>query len=119
MPAHPPIAPGAVLRHFTVAVFVVSAGHVLLHYHRKLGRWLPPGGHIEDNELPDEAKAYLGREGYDPVFGARPLRRTVQREVENHLARQLLAGQIRDGDTVRVDVGAHGLGACAGRLQHG
>ncbi len=55
MPAHPPIAPGEVLRHFTVAVFVVHAGRVLLHYHRKLGRWLPPGGHIEDNELPDDA----------------------------------------------------------------
>ena len=55
MPAHPPLAPGEVLRHFTVAVFVVHAGRVLLHYHRKLGRWLPPGGHIEDNELPDDA----------------------------------------------------------------
>jgi 8-oxo-dGTP pyrophosphatase MutT (NUDIX family) len=55
VPAHPPIAPGEVLRHFTVAVFVVYAGRVLLHYHRKLGRWLPPGGHIEDNELPDDA----------------------------------------------------------------
>jgi 8-oxo-dGTP pyrophosphatase MutT (NUDIX family) len=55
MAEHPPIRPGAVLRHFTVAVFVVHAGRVLLHYHRKLGRWLPPGGHIEANELPDEA----------------------------------------------------------------
>lgn len=55
MPAHPPIAAGDVLRHFTVAVFVVDAGRVLLHFHRKLGRWLPPGGHIEPNELPDEA----------------------------------------------------------------
>ncbi len=55
MPAHPPLAPGEVLRHFTVAVFVVHAGRVLLHYHRKLERWLPPGGHIEDNELPDAA----------------------------------------------------------------
>jgi 8-oxo-dGTP pyrophosphatase MutT (NUDIX family) len=55
MSAHPPIAPGEVLRHFTVAVFVVHAGRVLLHYHRKLGRWLPPGGHIEDSELPDDA----------------------------------------------------------------
>jgi 8-oxo-dGTP pyrophosphatase MutT (NUDIX family) len=43
------------LRHFTVAVFVVHAGHILLHYHRKLGKWLPPGGHIEANELPDAA----------------------------------------------------------------
>jgi 8-oxo-dGTP pyrophosphatase MutT (NUDIX family) len=42
-------------RHFTVAVFVVWEGKVLLHLHRKLGMWLPPGGHIEKNELPDEA----------------------------------------------------------------
>src|ERR1700686_4071276 len=55
MPAHPPSAPGEILRHFTVAVFVVHRGRVLLHFHRKLGKWLPPGGHIEDNELPDEA----------------------------------------------------------------
>lgn len=42
-------------RHFTVAVFVVWEGKVLLHLHRKLGMWLPPGGHIELDELPDEA----------------------------------------------------------------
>jgi 8-oxo-dGTP pyrophosphatase MutT (NUDIX family) len=42
-------------RHFTVAVFVVWEGKVLLHLHRKLGMWLPPGGHIERDELPDEA----------------------------------------------------------------
>jgi 8-oxo-dGTP pyrophosphatase MutT (NUDIX family) len=42
-------------RHFTVAVFVVREGRVLLHWHRKLGMWLPPGGHIEKDELPDEA----------------------------------------------------------------
>lgn len=42
-------------RHFTVAVFVVHAGGVLLHWHRKLGMWLPPGGHIERDELPDDA----------------------------------------------------------------
>ena len=55
VPAHPPTEPGQVLRHFTVAVFVVHTGQVLLHYHRKLGKWLPPGGHVEDNELPDDA----------------------------------------------------------------
>jgi ADP-ribose pyrophosphatase YjhB (NUDIX family) len=42
-------------RDFTVAVFVVSCGCVLLHYHRKLDMWLPPGGHIECGELPDDA----------------------------------------------------------------
>ena len=42
-------------RHFTVAVFVVWEEKALLHRHRKLGMWLPPGGHIEEGELPDEA----------------------------------------------------------------
>ncbi len=42
-------------RHFTVAVFVVWEGRVLLHHHRKLDMWLPPGGHIEKDELPDDA----------------------------------------------------------------
>src|SRR3712207_6739428 len=42
-------------RHFTVAVFVVWEGKVLLHFHRKLEMWLPPGGHIERDELPDQA----------------------------------------------------------------
>jgi 8-oxo-dGTP pyrophosphatase MutT (NUDIX family) len=55
VPEHPPIPPGEVLRHFTVAVFVVHNQRVLLHYHRKLGKWLPPGGHVEPNELPDDA----------------------------------------------------------------
>src|SRR5215472_10783868 len=55
MPDHAPLGPGEVLRHFTVAVFVVHDGRVLLHYHRKLGKWLPPGGHVEGNELPDDA----------------------------------------------------------------
>jgi 8-oxo-dGTP pyrophosphatase MutT (NUDIX family) len=45
----------AVTRDFTVAVFVVHDNRVLLHPHKKLGLWLPPGGHIEPNELPDEA----------------------------------------------------------------
>ena len=42
-------------RDFTVAVFVVHEDRVLLHFHKKLDRWLPPGGHIKPNELPDEA----------------------------------------------------------------
>ncbi|MBV9329846.1 MAG: NUDIX domain-containing protein [Chloroflexi bacterium] len=57
MAEHPPIPPGETLRHFTVAVFVVHDARVLLHFHRKLGKWLPPGGHIEANELPDAAAA--------------------------------------------------------------
>lgn len=45
----------ALTRDFTVAVFVVHEDRVLLHFHQKLDRWLPPGGHVEPNELPDEA----------------------------------------------------------------
>ena len=45
----------ALVREYAVAVFVAHEGAVLLHFHRKLGRWLPPGGHVEPNELPDEA----------------------------------------------------------------
>jgi 8-oxo-dGTP pyrophosphatase MutT (NUDIX family) len=46
---------GPISRDFTVAVFVVHRDHVVLHRHAKLGMWLPPGGHIERDELPDEA----------------------------------------------------------------
>ena len=49
-------------RHFTVAVFVVWDGKLLLHFHRKLGMWLPPGGHIEKDELPDDAAVREVRE---------------------------------------------------------
>jgi 8-oxo-dGTP pyrophosphatase MutT (NUDIX family) len=49
------LTPSELTRDFTVAVFVVHEDRVLLHFHRKLDRWLPPGGHIEPNELPDDA----------------------------------------------------------------
>jgi 8-oxo-dGTP pyrophosphatase MutT (NUDIX family) len=49
------VAVSRLSRDFTVAVFVVHEDRVLLHFHKKLDRWLPPGGHIKPNELPDEA----------------------------------------------------------------
>jgi ATP-dependent Clp protease ATP-binding subunit ClpB len=55
-------------------------------------------------EIADAAKAYLARVGYDPVFGARPLKRAIQREVETPVARLIVAGKLRDGGTVRIDV---------------
>ena len=55
-------------------------------------------------ELTPEAKAHLAREGFDPVFGARPLKRVLQQRVQNELAMQLLRGEISDGDTVRIGV---------------
>jgi ATP-dependent Clp protease ATP-binding subunit ClpB len=54
-------------------------------------------------ELTDEAAKHLAREGYDPVYGARPLKRAIQKELETPLGRQLLGGEIRDGDKVVVD----------------
>ncbi|MGF2949723.1 ATP-dependent Clp protease ATP-binding subunit [Microbacterium alcoholitolerans] len=57
-----------------------------------------------------DARSWLAERGYDPVFGARPLRRLIQTEVQNRLATALLSGGVRDGDTVRVDVSADGSG---------
>jgi ATP-dependent Clp protease ATP-binding subunit ClpB len=54
-------------------------------------------------EVTDAAKTLLGREGYDPTFGARPLKRTIQRRVQDPLALKLLEGEFKDGDTVVVD----------------
>ena len=54
-------------------------------------------------DVTDSARQWLADTGYDPAYGARPLRRLVQSEVGDKLARMLLAGQVRDGDTVLVD----------------
>ncbi|WP_109310799.1 ATP-dependent chaperone ClpB [Ruegeria sp. AU67] len=55
------------------------------------------------------AKEWLADEGYDPVFGARPLKRVIQRALQNPLAEALLAGEIKDGETVPVTAGSDGL----------
>ncbi|MBX9664218.1 ATP-dependent chaperone ClpB [Novosphingobium sp.] len=56
-------------------------------------------------DLTDAAKRWLGRVGYDPVYGARPLKRAVQRYVQDPLAERLLGGEIPDGSAVRIDEG--------------
>ncbi|HEX6031767.1 MAG TPA: hypothetical protein VFY90_10075, partial [Tepidiformaceae bacterium] len=56
-----------------------------------------------DFELTQAAKDEIVNEGYDPQFGARPLRRTVQRRIENELAKRILAGQVKEGQCVVVD----------------
>jgi ATP-dependent Clp protease ATP-binding subunit ClpB len=58
--------------------------------------------HIE-LELTDAARTHLVRVGYDPAYGARPLKRVIQKEVETLLGRMILQGTVRDGQKVRVD----------------
>ena len=60
-------------------------------------------------EFTDKAKGRVMEEGYDPVYGARPLKRAIQRELSDRLALKVLEGQFREGDTVRVEVGPGGL----------
>jgi ATP-dependent Clp protease ATP-binding subunit ClpB len=57
-----------------------------------------------DLELTDEAKRLVADAGWDPTYGARPLKRAIQRMIENPLALRLLEGDFGEGDTVRVDV---------------
>ena len=60
-------------------------------------------------EVTDGARAHLAHVGYDPVFGARPLKRVIQREVETPVARLIVAGKLRDGSAVRVDAAGDAL----------
>jgi len=85
--SQPPAAPGEPpTRDWCATTFVVWQGKVLLHHHAKLGRWLPPGGHVEANELPDDAaiREVLEETGVEVELlgefaidtpGPRPLRR--------------------------------------------
>jgi ATP-dependent Clp protease ATP-binding subunit ClpB len=54
-------------------------------------------------EITDAAKQYLAHEGYNPDFGARPLRRVIQKEIENVIARKVLGGEVKHGDHIRID----------------
>jgi ATP-dependent Clp protease ATP-binding subunit ClpB len=58
-------------------------------------------------EFTDRARQQIMDEGYDPVFGARPLKRTIQQRLENALASELLAGKFADGDKIKVDASSH------------
>jgi ATP-dependent Clp protease ATP-binding subunit ClpB len=62
-----------------------------------------------DLELTDQAKEFLAEAGYDPVYGARPLRRAIQRHVQDRLAPLLLSGEFKEGDTILVDKDTEGL----------
>jgi ATP-dependent Clp protease ATP-binding subunit ClpB len=65
--------------------------------------------------LDESAKAWLANAGYDPVYGARPLKRVIQRELQNPLATMILEGRVRDGETVQVSAGEGGLAIAPAR----
>ncbi|MDP5359410.1 MAG: AAA family ATPase, partial [Paracoccaceae bacterium] len=60
-------------------------------------------------DLDEAALKWLADEGYDPVFGARPLKRVIQRALQDQLAEMILAGDVMDGDTITVSAGVDGL----------
>jgi len=60
-------------------------------------------------KLDEAAKASLADQGYDPVYGARPLRRMIQKSIKNPLANLLLAGKVVDGEKVKVSMGSKGF----------
>jgi ATP-dependent Clp protease ATP-binding subunit ClpB len=64
------------------------------------------GYHLEVSEA---AREYLAEVGYDPDFGARPLKRTIQRELQDPLALKILSGEFHEGETIKVDHGEDGL----------
>ncbi len=68
---------------------------------------------LEDRKIhitvSEKAKSFLAEHGYDPMFGARPLKRTIQSELENPLAKAIISGKIKEGDMVSADKGEEGL----------
>jgi ATP-dependent Clp protease ATP-binding subunit ClpA len=59
--------------------------------------------------LTTEAKSWLAKEGFDPLYGARPLRRTIQRFVENPLSKRILQGEFQEGDNIVVELDSGAL----------
>jgi ATP-dependent Clp protease ATP-binding subunit ClpB len=74
---------------------------------RRISRLLAEKGY--QIEVTEAAREYLAEVGYDPQFGARPLKRAIQRELQDPLAIKILAGEFKEGDVIRVDRGAEGL----------
>ncbi len=75
------------------------------HMHRMAAR-----NHNLSLELTDEARDWLANQGFEAAFGARPLKRVIQREIANKLAEEILSGWVQDGESIRIDVAADGSG---------
>ncbi len=67
-----------------------------------------------DLDITEQAKAFLIEKGYDEKYGARPLRRTIQNQLEDKLAEEILDGKLRPGKTVVIDGDQEGLKFCSG-----
>ena len=89
-------------------------GQIVELYIDRLAKRLT-GRRLELAVTPD-ARSWLAERGYDPIYGARPLRRLMQRQIDDSLAKSLLSGGIRDGDTVLVEVDSEGEGLTVGKL---
>jgi ATP-dependent Clp protease ATP-binding subunit ClpB len=74
---------------------------------RRVSRLLAEKGY--QLEVTEAAREYLAEVGYDPDFGARPLKRTIQRELQDPLALKILSGEFHEGETIKVDRGENGL----------
>ena len=67
-------------------------------------------------DVSDAGREWLAMNGFDPVYGARPLRRLVQSAIGDQLAKELLSGDVREGDTVRVDLDPGAAGGTGGLI---
>ena len=74
---------------------------------RRLEKQLEASGYSLD--VSDEARQLIASEGYDPVYGARPVKRVIQQRLQNALATEILAGRFTEGDTIRIDAAADGF----------
>ncbi len=90
------------------ALSIDDLGQIVELYIDRLGRRLQ-GRRLELAVTPD-ARRWLAEHGYDPAYGARPLRRLMQQQIDDRLANALLSGTVRDGDTVRVELDPSGAG---------
>lgn len=86
-------------REHLAEIVLIQLGHV--------GDLLAAKGFTLD--VSHEAGEYLAEVGYDPIFGARPLKRAIQRELQDPLAMKVLAGEIHPGETIHVEIGENGL----------
>lgn len=113
LPIHTPISNASSTLHVNHVAHVVALPSSLPKTHNQSNQVKRVAERLSDKkmklELRESAVDYLAREGYDPIYGARPVKRAVQRELETGLAKAMLRGEFEEEDTVIVDAGSNGL----------